>query len=34
MMLAADPLYRAREGRIPVQRSVSSHFIVISGIGF
>src|SRR5262249_39152052 len=31
---AACPLDRAREGRIFVQRSVCSHFIVISGIGF
>jgi hypothetical protein len=31
---AAGPLDRAREGRIFVQRSVRSHFIVISGMGF
>jgi hypothetical protein len=30
---ASDPLNRAREGRVLVQRSVRSHIIVIAGIG-
>ena len=34
MRCAAGPLNRARDRRIFVQRSVRSHFIVISGIGF
>src|SRR5262249_44746073 len=31
---ASDPLNWAREGRVLVQRTVRSHFIVKSGIGF
>jgi hypothetical protein len=30
---ASDPLNRAREGRVLVQRSVRSHIVVIAGIG-